>query len=137
MQAPIQNEKKLSTTSESSFFKRKQTFVDITVVHAVAKSNVRLATGRVRVCREVEHHKVRKYNIQDLTSSNSASQFCPLVFFTTIGELGKQTAELIDELSVAGAEDDCPCGKTSQYGSQRRVQIRRTQRRILQQAGEA
>jgi len=89
-------------------FTHKQTFVDITIVHPTAKSNLRKATDNGRVCREAEHHKIEKY--KEITLSNSAFQFCPLVF-TTFGEWGKQTAELIEELAVVGADDDC-CNRT-------------------------
>jgi len=34
--------------------------------------------------------------------------FSFLLLFTTFGEWGKLSAELIDELVVAGADDDCP-----------------------------
>ena len=86
-------------------FTHKQTFVDITIVHPTAKSNLRKATDNGRVCREAEHHKIEKY--KEITLSNSAFQFCPLVF-TTFGEWGRQTAELIEELAVVGADDYCP-----------------------------
>lgn len=86
-------------------FSHKQTFVDFTIVHPTAKSNLRFATDSGRVCREAEHLKNEKY--KELTTEHSFFDFLPIVF-TTFGEWGKKTNQFIEEIAVLGSTDDCP-----------------------------
>ena len=83
-------------------FTHKQTFVDITIVHLTAKSMCVL----LRTMSEcVEKLNIRVKN-KEITFSNSAFQYCPLVF-TTLVKWGNRLLKF-DELAVVGADDHCP-----------------------------